>query len=94
MAEQDTSFSGFLSEILKPGSSLHPIFTLCVDIAFSLLLVVLLTCAFVTQGNIHFIALTLIALALWASVKWFIAELRKLPPPEPESTNEEDKKNS
>ena len=60
----------FFSTILKPGSSLNPTFLLIVDGAFTFLLVVFITLAFLTAGNIHIFALMGIELALWASVKW------------------------
>jgi len=67
----------FFADVLKPGSSFHPTFLAIVDVAFAFLLVVLLSLAFITSGNIHLIFLTLIELALWASVKWFVHELNK-----------------
>ncbi|KZT20753.1 hypothetical protein NEOLEDRAFT_1074911, partial [Neolentinus lepideus HHB14362 ss-1] len=69
-SQAEDSFSSFFSVILKPGSSLHPNFLLALDVVFAALLLVLLTLAFLTQGNIHLIALTCIELCLWASVKW------------------------
>jgi len=35
--------------------------------------------AFMTAGNIHIFALMGIELALWASVKWFVYELKNTP---------------
>ncbi len=63
----------FVSQILTPGSSLHPTFLLILD---SHLLPS--SCAripFVPHigGNVHFIGLIGIELALWASVKWCVA---------------------
>ncbi|KAG0705468.1 hypothetical protein DFH29DRAFT_996792 [Suillus ampliporus] len=72
--------SPFLSFILKPGSSLHPTFLFAVDAAFALLFFVFLWSAYLTKGNPHFFVLMAIQLALWASVKWFVQELKKLPP--------------
>jgi len=71
----------FVSFLLKPGSSLHPTFLLAVDAAFALLFMVFLWSAYLTRGNLHFFALMGIQLALWASIKWFVQELKKLPPP-------------
>ncbi|EGO01774.1 hypothetical protein SERLA73DRAFT_28741, partial [Serpula lacrymans var. lacrymans S7.3] len=59
-----------ISDILKPGSSLHPTFLLLVDGAFTILLGVFLWLIYLTKGNFHFFVLTGIELALWASVKW------------------------
>ncbi|KDQ64684.1 hypothetical protein JAAARDRAFT_167212 [Jaapia argillacea MUCL 33604] len=68
--------SSFLSNILTPGSSLHPTFLLILDGAFAFLFVVLASLTFLTAGNVHLIALMCIELALWASVKWFVHELK------------------
>jgi hypothetical protein len=59
-----------LSNILEPGFSLNPTFLLVVDCVLAALLVVLLSLAYLTSGNLHIIAMTGIELALWASVKW------------------------
>ncbi|KAG1724383.1 ER protein Pkr1-domain-containing protein [Suillus paluster] len=72
--------SSFFSSILKPGSSLHPTFLLAVNAAFALLVFVFLWSAYLTKGNPHFFVLMGIQLALWVSVKWFVQELKKLPP--------------
>lgn len=63
----------FVSQILTPGSSLHPTFLLILDLSFAALLVVLVFLLFLTSGNVHFIGLIGIELALWASVKWCVA---------------------
>ncbi|KAK0206151.1 hypothetical protein DFS33DRAFT_562805 [Desarmillaria ectypa] len=70
----------FLSQILTPGSSLHPTFLLILDLSFAALLVVLVFLLFLTSGSVHFIGLIGIELALWASVKWFINELQNASP--------------
>lgn len=62
--------SGFLSNILTPGSSLDPTFLLILDGAFACLFVVLVGLAILTGGNVHVIALILIECGLWASTKW------------------------
>ncbi|KAJ7904306.1 hypothetical protein B0H14DRAFT_2662218 [Mycena olivaceomarginata] len=86
MAEPDGNSGDFLSEILKPGSSLQPRFLLALDLAFVALLFILVALAFLTAGNLHIFALIAIELALWASVKWFVHELKNTPiPPEAES---------
>ncbi|KAH7887900.1 hypothetical protein F5I97DRAFT_1863980 [Phlebopus sp. FC_14] len=68
------------SFVLEPGSSLHPTFLLAVDCAFTVLFLVFVCSAYLTKGNVHFFVLMGIELALWASVKWFVQELGKLPP--------------
>ncbi|KAL4241593.1 V-type ATPase assembly factor Pkr1 [Abortiporus biennis] len=66
------------SNILTPGSSLHPTFQLFLDIAFASLFFVLVGMALLTNGNLHVIALIAIEGCLWASVKWFVKELQKV----------------
>ncbi|KAF4619211.1 hypothetical protein D9613_005600 [Agrocybe pediades] len=68
----------FFSKILQPGSSLHPTFLLLVDCAFALLFVVFIIMAFLTSGNFHVFALMFIEACLWASVKWFVNELKNI----------------
>lgn len=68
--------TSFFSTILEPGSSLHPTFLLIVDGAFLFLVLTLLSLAFVTSGNIHILALTVLSLGLWGSVKWCAANPR------------------
>jgi ER protein Pkr1 len=58
------------SNILAPGSSLNPTFLLVVDGVLALLSLTLGSLVIVTGGNVHLIALSFIALALWASIKW------------------------
>lgn len=65
------------SDVLKPGSSLDSTFLLILDGAFTFLLLVLISLAYLTSGNIHIFALTAIELALWASVKWYVDENTK-----------------
>ncbi|KAJ7179305.1 hypothetical protein C8R46DRAFT_635382 [Mycena filopes] len=71
----------FFADILKPGSSLNPQFLFLLDLAFAALLFILLTLTVLTAGNLHIFALIAIELALWASVKWFVNELKNTPPP-------------
>ncbi|KAF8528981.1 hypothetical protein BU17DRAFT_60714 [Hysterangium stoloniferum] len=75
----DTLFSDIpvVSHILTPGSSLHPTFLLIVDGVFLCLLLVLALLLFITGGNVHFIVLLGITSCLWASVKWFVHELKQ-----------------
>jgi len=71
---EEPQFSSVFGTVLEPGSSFSPAFLLVVDGTFITLFVVLVTFAVLTRGNIHLIFLTLIELALWASVKWFVRE--------------------
>ncbi|EAU84594.1 hypothetical protein CC1G_00113 [Coprinopsis cinerea okayama7 len=80
----ENPLESFFNNILKPGSSLQPTFLAIVDGAFAVLLVILLSLAFLTSGNPHIFALIFIELALWASVKWFVNELKKMPPAQPQ----------
>jgi hypothetical protein len=68
--QASSSDSDFLSNILEPGSSLNPTFLLAVDGVLALLSVTLGSLVIITGGNVHVIALLVIALALWASIKW------------------------
>ncbi|KIY71838.1 hypothetical protein CYLTODRAFT_418555 [Cylindrobasidium torrendii FP15055 ss-10] len=85
----DTSES-FFTQILNPGSSLHPTFLLALDLAFVFLLLVLVGLLFITGGNLHFVGLICVELALWGSIKWFVNELHQIPAPQPQA--EESKK--
>jgi hypothetical protein len=67
---KDTSGNDFLSTILTPGSSLNPTFLLVVDGVLALLALTLVSLIVVTGGSVHPIALLLIELALWVSIKW------------------------
>jgi hypothetical protein len=67
----------FIAEILKPGSSLNSTFFLIVDGVLATLLVVLLSLAYLTLGNLHVFVLIGIELALWASVKWRVNPSRR-----------------
>ncbi|KAH9905064.1 uncharacterized protein BXZ73DRAFT_61833, partial [Epithele typhae] len=58
------------SNILTPGSSLHPTFLLMVDGAFALLLLVFLMLLWLTGGSIHIYVLIFIGGCLYASTKW------------------------
>ncbi|THV03286.1 Pkr1-domain-containing protein [Dendrothele bispora CBS 962.96] len=97
MADQpiksESDAMSFFSNILTPGSSLHPTFLLILDACFAALLIILLGLLFATR-SIHFVALTAIELALWASVKWFVYELKNTTSPTPaaEITESKDQK--
>ncbi|KIK07600.1 hypothetical protein K443DRAFT_86657 [Laccaria amethystina LaAM-08-1] len=66
------------ANILKPGSFLHPTFLAILDAIFLLLFLLFIALAFVTSGNFHIFALMAIELGLWASVKWFVEEYKKI----------------
>ncbi|KAI0347046.1 hypothetical protein BDW22DRAFT_1425126 [Trametopsis cervina] len=70
---------GSFPNILTPGSSLHPSLLLILDGAFGLLLCVFLGLLVLTKGSVHIFALIGIEGCLWASVKWVVSELKKLP---------------
>jgi len=48
------------------------------DLSFLGLLLTLLALLLITQGNLHVFALMLVALCLWTSVRWFVAELARM----------------
>ena len=64
--------TGFVANILKTGSSLHPTFLLILDIAFAVLAFVFLALLFLTGGSIHILILMVIEGCLYASVKWSV----------------------
>ncbi|KAF8271001.1 hypothetical protein EI94DRAFT_1721687 [Lactarius quietus] len=74
---KDVSSNDFLSTVLTPGSSLNPTFLLLVDGVLALLALTLVSLIVVSGGSVHPIALLLIELALWVSIKWFVNELQK-----------------
>lgn len=78
--EYDSAPVGFFAHILTPGSSLNPAFLLAADCCFAALFFVFVWLAYLTKGNVHFFVLLIIELLLWASVKWFVQELRRLSP--------------
>ena len=67
---RDTSSDDFLSTILTPGSSLNPKFLLVVDGVLASLALILVSLIVASGGSLHPIALLLIELALWVSIKW------------------------
>jgi ER protein Pkr1 len=67
----DKDDDDFLSNILAPGSSLNPTFLLVVDGVLALLALTLVSLVIATGGNVHLIALLVIELALWVSIKWW-----------------------
>lgn len=69
-AEQPSS--DFISNILTPGSSLHPTFLLILNCAFAFLLFVFLVLLVLTRGNFHIFVLIGIEGCLWASVQWYV----------------------
>ncbi|EMD41099.1 hypothetical protein CERSUDRAFT_43885 [Gelatoporia subvermispora B] len=62
--------ASLFSNLLTPGSSLHPTFQRILDGAFALLFLVFVGLAVVTRGNLHVFALMAIEAGLWFSVKW------------------------
>ncbi|WAQ92258.1 hypothetical protein PtA15_16A164 [Puccinia triticina] len=48
------------------------------DLSFLGLLLTLLALLVITQGNLHVLALMLVAICLWISVRWFVAELARM----------------
>lgn len=81
-------FSGLWNSIFQPGTS--PQLIIATHVSFIALLLTLSWLIYVTRGNIHFIALFVIALLLWISIIWFIQELKNVRL----MTNEELKKQS
>ncbi|KAF9534431.1 hypothetical protein CPB83DRAFT_844233 [Crepidotus variabilis] len=69
----------FFSNVLTPGSSLNPTFLLVADAAFLFLFLVFVSLIVLTGGNVHIWFLMAIELCLWASVKWFVNELKQVP---------------
>ncbi|KAH8118328.1 hypothetical protein DFH11DRAFT_1566839 [Phellopilus nigrolimitatus] len=77
MSALDSSSDDFVSSfLLKPGSSLNPTFLLVLDGAFAALLCIFISLLFLLSGSLHIVALIGIELCLWASVKWFVNELK------------------
>jgi hypothetical protein len=68
--EASSSDNDLFSNILAPGSSLNPAFLLVVDAVLALLALTLVSLVIATGGNLHLIALLVIELALWVSIKW------------------------
>ncbi|KAJ3490302.1 hypothetical protein NLI96_g1522 [Meripilus lineatus] len=83
MSTSQQESNDFFSNILTPGSSLHPTFLLLLDVAFGSLFLVFIGLAVLTKGSLHILALMVILGALWASVKWFVHELQKVPASSP-----------
>ncbi|KAL5530197.1 hypothetical protein ACEPAF_6454 [Sanghuangporus sanghuang] len=73
-----SSQDNFFSTLLKPGSSLHPTFLRILDAAFATLLAIFISLLYLLSGNVHIIFLIGIELCLWASVKWFVNELKRV----------------
>ena len=61
---------GFISFLLKPGSSLHPAFLLALDVSCVLLFVIFGAGLYYTDGSIHFAVLFFVNGCLWLSIKW------------------------
>ena len=69
----DQHQGGVISEVLKPGSSLHPTFLLIVDAAFIFLAFVLFALFFLSGLSLHVLFLMIIEGFLWGSVKWWVS---------------------
>ncbi|KAL5527606.1 hypothetical protein ACEPAG_6407 [Sanghuangporus baumii] len=78
MSSPVSSQDNFLSTLLEPGSSLHPTFLRILDAAFATLLAIFISLLYLLSGNVHIIFLIAIELCLWASVKWFVNELKRV----------------
>ncbi|POW12910.1 hypothetical protein PSTT_04163 [Puccinia striiformis] len=48
------------------------------DLSFIGLILTLLALLLITNGNLHVLALMLVAVCLWTSVRWFVAELARM----------------
>ncbi|KAL5487827.1 hypothetical protein ACEPAI_5935 [Sanghuangporus weigelae] len=77
MSSPDSSQDNLFSTLLKPGSSLHPTFLRVLDATFATLLAIFISLLYLLSGNVHIIFLIGIELCLWASVKWFVNELKR-----------------
>lgn len=64
------------NSIFTPGTT--PQLIIATHASFIALFATLAWLIFVTKGNIHFIALLLIAVLLWLSIIWFIHELKNV----------------
>ncbi|KDN40032.1 Pkr1-domain-containing protein [Tilletiaria anomala UBC 951] len=94
-----TFMDALFSSLFQPG--LNPPLHNLMNFTFYALFVSLAALIFLTSGNVHVIALLTIAVGLWASVNWFLAELKKLPvstfqvqtaPPESQSEEPQEQK--
>jgi len=75
--QQNIDSEPLLSVILQPGSSLHPTFLLALDVVLGSLALLLLLLLYPTSGNLHIVGLLGIELSLWATIKWFVNELKR-----------------
>lgn len=64
------------NSVFQPGVT--PQLIVATHVSFTALLLTLSWLIYATKGNIHFIALTTIALLLWITVIWFIQELKNV----------------
>lgn len=69
-------FAALWESIFQPGTT--PQLVIATHVSFVALLCTLGWLIHATKGNPHFYALFLIALCLWASVIWFIQELKSV----------------
>ncbi|KZO97993.1 hypothetical protein CALVIDRAFT_535591 [Calocera viscosa TUFC12733] len=82
VSDETNDMVSFVSDILTPGSSLRPQFLLVLDVVLGFLFFVFLSLLFLTW-SLHFLALMLITVGLWGSVKFFVAELASTEAPVP-----------
>lgn len=75
--QQNIDSAPLLTVILQPGSSLHPTFLLILDVVLGSLALLLALLLYLTSGNLHFVGLLAIELSLWATLKWFINEIKR-----------------
>lgn len=73
--EEIEAITSFLSDVLRPGSSLSPVFLAVVDCVLGLLLLILISLLWLTNYNIHFFGLITAEIALWLSIKWSVYNL-------------------
>lgn len=69
-----TFFPLLWSSIFTPGTT--PTLLIATHTSFVALLLVIIT-MYVATRSLHFVALGTVAIALWASITWFVAELEK-----------------
>jgi len=74
-----SDYGAVVGHILTPGSSLDPKFIMILDGVLGTLALLLTALLWTTGGNLHFLALLSLELALWMTIKWFVWELRKIP---------------
>lgn len=69
-------FTGLWNSAFQPGTT--PQLIIATHVSFVALLLTLAWLIYATSGNIHFIALFIIAALLWLAIIWFIEELKSV----------------